>query len=103
MTAAEIEELRKLNQPNQLVFFQDDFLAAIRLGFNDEQNTEILAGVTFDRTTGEKFYNMEASRRLGESFKLDLEVRLYNNAPINGATYFLRKDDYVRTELSYHF
>ncbi len=95
--------ITKLNQPNQLVFFQDDFLAAIRLGFNDEQSTEILAGITLDRTTNEKFYNLEASRRLGESFKLELEMRFYNNSSINDASYFLRKDDYIRTELSYHF
>ena len=95
--------ITKLDQPNQLVFFQDDFLAAIRLGFNDEQSTEILAGITLDRTTNEKFYNLEASRRLGESFKLDLEVRLYSNTSIDNASYFLRRDDYIRTELSYHF
>jgi len=95
--------ITKLNQPNQVVIFQDDFLAAIRLGFNDEQSTEVLAGITFDRTTGEKFYNLEASRRLGQSFKLELEMRLYNNATINDPSYFLRKDDYVRTEVSYFF
>lgn len=95
--------INTLNQPNQLVFFQDDFFAAIRLSFNDEQSTEILAGVTFDRTTGEKLYNLEASRRLGENFKLELELRLFNNASSNDPTYFLRNDDSIRTELSYHF
>src|SRR5690606_16002138 len=34
----------------QQVLFQDDFLAAVRLGFNDIQNTQLLAGVIFDRT-----------------------------------------------------
>jgi hypothetical protein len=95
--------ISKLDQPNQLVFFQDDFFAGIRLGFNDQQTTEVLAGITLDRTTNEKFYNFEASRRLGESFKLDLEVRLYSNTSIDNASYFLRKDDYIRTQISYHF
>lgn len=95
--------INTLNHPNQLVIFQDDFLVAVRLGFNDEQNTEILAGITLDRTTGEKIYNLEASRRLGENFKLAVEVRLYNNAYFNNPTYFLQRDDSIRTELSYHF
>lgn len=62
-----------------------------------------MAGITFDRTTGEKLYSLEASRRLGENFKLELEVRLFNNASSNDPTYFLRNDDSIRTELSYHF
>jgi hypothetical protein len=84
-------------------FFQDDFMTGLRFGFNDAQNTEILAGVIFDRTSNTKFYSLEASRRFAESIKLELEVRLFSGANSNDFAYFLRQDDHIRAELSYHF
>lgn len=83
--------------------FQDDFLTALRFGFNDVQSTEILAGVLFDRTSNSKFYNIEASRRIGDSWKIEAEMRIYAGSPAYDSLFFLRKDDHVRVELSYHF
>ncbi len=83
--------------------FQDDFLTALRFGFNDEQSTEILAGVMFDRTSNTKFYNIEASRRIGDSWKIEAEMRFYAGSPPYDSPYFLREDDHFRIELSYHF
>lgn len=85
------------------VALQDDFLVALRFGFNDVQSTEVLAGVIFDRTNNAKFYNIEASRRLGDSWKVELEARFFSSAPINDPSYFLRKDDRLRVELRYYF
>ena len=85
------------------VVFQDDFLAAIRLGFNDVQSTEVLAGVIFDRTNNTKFYNIEASRRLGENWKVELEARFFSSAPKSDPSYIFRKDDHLRVELRYYF
>lgn len=82
---------------------EDDFLAAVRLSFNDIQSTEILAGVMFDRSSNEKFYNIEASRRLGDNFKIEIEGRFFAGAAPNNASYFLRDEDHIRAELSYHF
>jgi hypothetical protein len=83
--------------------FQDDFLAAVRLGFNDIQDTQILAGVLFDRTDGSKFYSIEASRRFGESFTVDFELRLFGDIPPNNPAIVFRNDDNVRFQLNYHF
>ena len=85
------------------VALQDDFLVALRFGFNDVQSTEVLAGIIFDRTNNAKFYNIEASRRLGESWKVELEARFFSSAPKNDPSYFLRKDDHLRVELRYYF
>ena len=85
------------------VVFQDDILAALRFGFNDTQSTEILAGVIFDRRSSAKFFNVEASRRLGDSWKLDLEVRLFNGSPGRDPAFVFRNDDHIRAELSYYF
>jgi hypothetical protein len=88
---------------NGQTFFQDDIMAGLRFGFNDEQSTEMLAGVIFDRTSNAKFYSLEASRRLGESFKLELQARFFSGADQHDFAYFLRQDDHIRAELSYHF
>ena len=91
------------SQVNLPTIFQDDFLTALRFGFNDVQSTEILAGVIFDRTSNARFYNIEASRRLGDSFTVDLEVRLFTGAPKSDPAYFFRQEDHVRAQLNYHF
>ncbi len=83
--------------------FQDDFLAAVRFALNDTQSTEILAGVILDRSSSSKFYSIEASRRLGDNWKAQLEVRLFNNAPANDPAYLFRNDDNIRFELKYYF
>jgi len=88
---------------NTLAPFQDDILTALRFGFNDVQSTEILAGVMFDRTNNSKFYNIEASRRIGDSFKVDMEMRLFSGAPDTDASYSFREDDHVRVEIAYYF
>ncbi|NOQ34766.1 MAG: hypothetical protein GQ569_02605 [Methylococcaceae bacterium] len=82
---------------------EDDFLAAVRFSFNDIQSTEILAGVILDRRSNEKFYNIEASRRLGDDFKIEVEARFFSGAASRDISYFLRNDDHIRAELSYHF
>jgi hypothetical protein len=83
--------------------FEDDFLAAVRLVWNDTQSTELLAGVLFDRKSHTTFYSLEASRRLGDSWKAALEIRLVNHAPANDPAYFLSNDDHLRFELKYYF
>jgi len=88
---------------NPQTLFQDDFLVATRIAFNDVQNTEILAGVIIDRTTSAKFYNIEASRRFGDSWKLELEARFLSGIPKADPAHTLGNDDHIRAELSYHF
>ncbi|MBL6987125.1 MAG: hypothetical protein ISR72_08835 [Methylobacter sp.] len=85
------------------IVFQDDILAALRFGFSDTQSTQILAGVIFDRGSNSKFYNIEASRRLGDSFKLEIEARFFSGILNTDPAFILRDDDHFRAELSYFF
>ncbi len=88
---------------NIQTLFEDDFFAALRFALNDVQSTEILAGIVFDRTTSAKFYNIEASRRFGNNWKLEIEARFLASIPKNDPAYLLKDDDHIRMELSYHF
>ena len=67
------------------------------------QDTQILAGVIVDSNTYAQFYNIEASRRFFDSFKLEVEARFFNGAPPSDPAYFFRNDSHFRFELSYHF
>ncbi len=88
---------------NIQTLFEDDFFVALRFALNDTQSTEILAGIVLDRTTSAKFYNIEASRRFGDSWKLEIEARFLAGIPKDDPAYMLRDDDHIRMELSYHF
>lgn len=83
--------------------FQDDFFTGIRFAFNDVQDTQILAGVVIDSNSSAQFYNIEASRRFFDNFRLDIEARFFNGAPPGDPAYAFRNDSHFRFELSYHF
>ncbi len=88
---------------NAPVVFQDDFLVALRFALNDIQSTELLAGIIFDRSSNTKLYNIEASRRLGDRWKVELEARFFSAAAKSDPSYIFREDDQVRAELRYYF
>lgn len=97
---------RGYNTPQALLqqsIFQDDILTAVRFNFNDEQNTQILAGVIFDRTHDTRLYSIEASRRLADNWTIDVETRFFSGVPQTDFAYIFRKEDYVRAQLNYHF
>ena len=94
---------RGIRYTTEQSLFQDDFLTAMRFAFNDVQNTEILAGVIFDRRDGSKFWNIEASRRFGDNWKVDLEVRLFSGIKPGNPAFALSKDNHIRTQINYHF
>jgi len=87
----------------QQVIYQDDFMAGLRFGFNDTQNTQLLTGVIFDRTHNSKFYSVEASRRLWNDWTVDVEARFFSGIPPTDFAYIFRTENHIRTQVSYHF
>lgn len=83
--------------------FQNDLFVGGRFTVNDVQNTQILAGMIFDLDGRGRTYNLEAERRIGESWKLSLEWRGYAEIPPDDILYTLRDDDSIRTELAWYF
>ncbi|MEE9343918.1 MAG: hypothetical protein V3V12_09835 [Gammaproteobacteria bacterium] len=83
--------------------FQDDLLFGTRITFNDVQSTQILAGVITDLDGGARSYNLEASRRLGSSWKVELEARgVYDSRP-GDFLYSFRRDNSIRLNLALYF
>ncbi|WP_223552291.1 hypothetical protein [Aestuariivivens sp. NBU2969] len=83
---------------------QNDLFLGIRLAFNDVQDTSMLVGVISDLGKSSKLIGIEASRRLGNTMKLELEGRLL--ASIAEEELFLlnfKKDSFVGITLIKYF
>jgi len=89
---------------NALTLFQNDLMLGTRLTLNDEQSTEFLLGIITDLDeTSERSYFIEASRRLGDRWKLNLEARFFSLQNPASPFYALRNDDYLQLELLRYF
>ena len=88
------------NAPHPL---ENDVFAGVRLAFNDEASTELLAGVIADGEGDATNLNLEASRRIGERWKVELEARAWTGVDRDDAMYPLQRDDYVQLTLSRFF
>lgn len=82
---------------------QNDIFIGLRLAFNDIPDTQILAGFTQDLEEHSRFSFVEASRRIGQSWKLTLEWRGFHGFPSTDLLDDIRKDDHLRIELGYFF
>jgi len=83
--------------------FEKDIYLGTRLALNDVQSTELLAGVTIDVDNATTFYNVEASRRFGNHWKLYLEFRGFVNTDPHDDAYVFRKENYLQAQLQYYF
>lgn len=83
--------------------FDNDVLIGTRLAFNDAQSTEILVGGTVDVDGDGKTFNFEASRRIGDNWRLYVEARAIADVADDNLLYSLRNDDYLQVTLGYFF
>jgi len=83
--------------------FQDDVFTGLRLSLNDAASSTALAGVITDRLSGAQLYSLEASRRLGDRWKLSLVARAITRPAPSDPLRGLRKDDYVQLTLARYF
>jgi hypothetical protein len=96
--------------------FEHDLALGTRLSFNDAADTQALAGLILDDETHERVWSLEASRRLGDSWMLALESRVFAGAdslhaddplaerllPADRSAPFQR-DDYLQFEVTRYF
>lgn len=83
--------------------FEDDLMLGLRWASNDENDTSVLLGVISDRDESSRLYSLEASRRIGESWKLNIEARVFSGISNNNLLYSVREDDFIQLELGYYF
>ncbi|MEZ5560371.1 MAG: SPOR domain-containing protein [Pseudomonadales bacterium] len=96
--------------------FEHDLALGARWSLNDLADTQALFGLIWDVHTEEYVFSLEASRRLGASWNLNLESRLFGGAvtaaaPLPGTapaifgekSAYLQRDDYLQLELVRYF
>jgi hypothetical protein len=83
--------------------FQNDVLTGVRFALNDAQDTSMLVGVITDLDNGTQLFTMEASRRLGNTWKLTVEGSLFTGTPAGDPLHTLRNDDFIQVEVAKYF
>jgi hypothetical protein len=81
----------------------NDIFAGVRVAMNDVQDTAILAGLVRDTETGEMLVNIEAERRIGSSYLIELRARVFSGADRSDLTYSFAQDDYLQLQLTRFF
>ena len=81
----------------------NDIFAGMRLTFNDIQDTAILGGASVDNNTQATFFFVEAERRIGNSWKIELNARISANIESSDPEYGFRQDDHVQLRIAKYF
>lgn len=83
--------------------FEDDLMVGLRWVFNDMQSTEVLMGAIYDLNGTAVSSTVEASRRIGNNWKLALDYRGTSGVEAADALYPFRQDNYLQLELKRFF
>jgi hypothetical protein len=83
--------------------YDDDVFVGARLAFNDTQDTSILAGALIDPDTNATLLLVEAERRIAQSFKLEVELRIFADGADDPGVAALAEDDHLTVAWSWHF
>ena len=81
---------------------QDIFLGA-RLTLNDVQDTAVLAGMVVDVEDGPASFRIEAERRIGDSWKVELEATAFLESESDNPASVFEQDSFVLLRLSKFF
>jgi hypothetical protein len=81
----------------------NDVFVGARLALNDTQDTSVLAGLTYDVDTGETIINIEAERRFGDDYLVELRARGFSGADPDNVTWALGSDNYLQLQVSRYF
>ena len=82
---------------------ENDIFVGTRLTFNDSQDTAILAGGSIDTNDGSSAIRLEAERRIGDSWKMEIEGQSYFNVDDSNGLSALEKDDFVVFRIAKYF
>ncbi len=82
---------------------QNDTFLGLRWVFNDAQSTEVLIGGIVDNDNQGRLGFIEASRRLGEHYKLTLDARFFSNLDSANPSSSLQQDDVLIASLARFF
>lgn len=83
--------------------YDDDIFAGTRISLNDLAGSQLLAGVIVDRGNGTTAASIEASRRIGDLWRLELEARGFFNVDNDDVLRAIDDDDHIIIRLKRFF
>lgn len=81
----------------------DDISLGIRLALNDVDSTELVAAAVQDVDDHSRYFYLEASRRIGNAFKLSVEARGVDHVANDNPLRIYKNENYLQLELGYYF
>lgn len=82
---------------------ENDVFVGTRLALNDVQDTSVLAGAIVDAENGSTGALVEAERRLGQNWVIELESRIFFNVDPEDFTSAFAEDDNATLRLTRYF
>ena len=83
--------------------YQNDIMGGLRLAINDMDDSNILLGVIRDLDSGSTIIAMEASRRLGDSVRLNLDASFFIDMDIYDPAFSLAQDNFIKLEMIWYW
>ena len=83
--------------------WDEDLFLGARWALNDPNDTAILGGPVIDLDSGEIFAFLEAGRRIGMSWMVELEARVLASTSSASPAYWIRGDSFATFRLSRYF
>ena len=80
--------------------FNRDLFVGSRLTWNDDADTALVAGGFIDLDNDSVMARVEYERRIGQSYKIELEVQKLMNVAASDAFYSFRRDSYAQLSIS---
>ena len=84
-----------------LTAFEEDAMYGLRLALNDEQDTSVLLLGKTDVVSGGSSLRLEAERRIGQSWRLEVEGQAFLNTQSADIESAIDGDSFLRLKLSY--
>ncbi len=81
---------------------QDDLFVALRLGFNNNADTAIVAGSYFDQQNHERIHRLELDHRLNDRWTVSLRSTALSSPRRSNPLFPIRTDDFVSLTVTAH-
>ena len=83
--------------------YDKDIFIGLRFTLNDEADSSLLIGSLSDLGNGASLLSLEAERRLGDVWKIEIDATAFAFADPDDPAYALRGDHYLQIRLSRYF
>jgi len=83
--------------------YDNDIMAGLRLAVNDMDDSTVLFGVIYDLESSSTIMAIEASRRINNSLRLNLDASFFIDMDIEDPAFSFAQDDHIMLEMIYYW